>query len=320
MRSGICLMVAAFAVWLGWSEPAAACSCVIPDLNRSFDNADHVLHVRVVSPLLAASGERRYLAVTVGESFKGCLGARSWVVLSTPGDSAACGAIFERGTEHLVYGSDGGKSRFGMQVIRTGLCSGNSPWDEVSDAELQFLNTRFVCCGDECACNGSEQVACLVDPCSVSTCAVEGAMCRSNYCGGCNAEWVDASGALVCEPEDVCDDPDRAYVATSPEACATVRFLCEEGREAFFDDCGCGCVVQRATVVEPCRLGGCSSQLCLGPEDEDVVTTCEFRPEYACYRTATCEPQSDGACGWTPTDELKACIEAAQMSSPPPTP
>ena len=55
-----------------------------------------------------------------------------------------------------------------------------------------------------------------------------------------------------------------------------------------------------------CFVGGCSGQVC--SEDEGVITTCEFRPEYACYHTATCEVQSDGKCGWTASAELSACL------------
>lgn len=54
-----------------------------------------------------------------------------------------------------------------------------------------------------------------------------------------------------------------------------------------------------------CFRTGCSGQVCA---DEDVVTTCEWRDEYACYAEATCERQADGACGWTETPELAACL------------
>jgi len=57
-----------------------------------------------------------------------------------------------------------------------------------------------------------------------------------------------------------------------------------------------------------CKPTGCSGQVC---SDEDVVTTCEFKPEYACYQNAKCERQSDGKCGWTPSEELVACLYAA---------
>jgi eight-cysteine-cluster-containing protein len=55
-----------------------------------------------------------------------------------------------------------------------------------------------------------------------------------------------------------------------------------------------------------CFVGGCSNQLCA---DEPLASTCEWREEYACYRDATCERQADGACGWTPTPELRMCLE-----------
>lgn len=63
-------------------------------------------------------------------------------------------------------------------------------------------------------------------------------------------------------------------------------------------------------VAEPCFVGGCSSQLC--SDKEGLMSTCLFKPEYACYQTATCERQADGACGWTSTKALTACIAAAK--------
>ena len=57
-----------------------------------------------------------------------------------------------------------------------------------------------------------------------------------------------------------------------------------------------------------CFVGGCSSQIC--SDRPDVISTCEWRDEYACYASATCERQADGACGWTPTAELEACLAA----------
>lgn len=57
--------------------------------------------------------------------------------------------------------------------------------------------------------------------------------------------------------------------------------------------------------AKQCRATGCSGQICA---DEDRFSTCEFRPEYACYQQATCEVQADGECGWTQTAELQACL------------
>ena len=58
-----------------------------------------------------------------------------------------------------------------------------------------------------------------------------------------------------------------------------------------------------------CKKTGCSSQVCA---DEDVVTTCEFRPEYECYRRAVCERQRNGECGFTMTRELSDCLRRAR--------
>ncbi len=55
-----------------------------------------------------------------------------------------------------------------------------------------------------------------------------------------------------------------------------------------------------------CRITGCSSQIC---SDKDVVTTCEYRDEYSCYRGTTCERQSNGECGWTVTEALRLCLK-----------
>ncbi|MBK9037252.1 MAG: hypothetical protein IPL61_39420 [Myxococcales bacterium] len=62
----------------------------------------------------------------------------------------------------------------------------------------------------------------------------------------------------------------------------------------------------RARDHKTCYVGGCSGQVC--SDRPGVVTTCEYRPEYTCYRTATCEEQVEGECGWTETDELDACL------------
>lgn len=55
-----------------------------------------------------------------------------------------------------------------------------------------------------------------------------------------------------------------------------------------------------------CFIGGCSGQICSA--EEGIITTCEWREEYACYQEATCERQADGQCGWTQTGELAACL------------
>ncbi len=67
------------------------------------------------------------------------------------------------------------------------------------------------------------------------------------------------------------------------------------------------------TVNDGCFVGGCSGQVC--SDNDGVITTCQFLPQYACYRapTTTCEKQSNGHCGWTSDADLQACL-----ANPPP--
>ncbi len=55
-----------------------------------------------------------------------------------------------------------------------------------------------------------------------------------------------------------------------------------------------------------CYVGGCSAQVC--SDSPNIVSTCEYRAEYACYKTATCERQTSGECGWTQTASLTMCL------------
>jgi hypothetical protein len=55
----------------------------------------------------------------------------------------------------------------------------------------------------------------------------------------------------------------------------------------------------------PCIKTGCSSHVCA---DHDVITTCEWQPDYACYAQAECKRQLNGQCGFTQTPALQACL------------
>jgi hypothetical protein len=54
-----------------------------------------------------------------------------------------------------------------------------------------------------------------------------------------------------------------------------------------------------------CRKTGCAGELCAA---QDVVTSCRWRPEYACYQGATCALGPDGACGFVQTPALQRCL------------
>ena len=62
-------------------------------------------------------------------------------------------------------------------------------------------------------------------------------------------------------------------------------------------------------IGEGCKVGGCSSELCLNEDSEDIYSICIYSPTYECYKTARCEKQANGKCGWSQTEELKACLD-----------
>jgi len=93
--------------------------------------------------------------------------------------------------------------------------------------------------------------------------------------------------------------------ATAGPTCAAVR--CAGGTHCEMKGLNGGAtpVCIRDAVLGTCEKTGCSGQICA---DQDRFSTCEFRPEYACYRTAACERQADGACGFTSTPALTSCL------------
>jgi eight-cysteine-cluster-containing protein len=73
---------------------------------------------------------------------------------------------------------------------------------------------------------------------------------------------------------------------------------------SFAIDRGDGDIAEK----DGCMITGCSGQVCA---EEEVITTCEYRPEYECYKDAACERQEGGECGWTQTQKLKICLDGA---------
>jgi hypothetical protein len=57
-----------------------------------------------------------------------------------------------------------------------------------------------------------------------------------------------------------------------------------------------------------CKKSGCSNQLCVSSEEKDIITTCQWQEEYACYQQAKCEIQPNGKCGFTPDEKLLNCL------------
>ncbi len=111
---------------------------------------------------------------------------------------------------------------------------------------------------------------------------------------------------------DECAAAGFPIMESYPERCAT-----PDGRTF---------VNERQTAPSPdgmtfngCAVAGCSGQLCVSTDEAgEIITTCEYRAEYACYKEASCEPQADGKCGWTQTSELKKCLANPPALDAPP--
>ena len=68
-------------------------------------------------------------------------------------------------------------------------------------------------------------------------------------------------------------------------------------------------------TAQECKVTGCSGQVCAEAEEaEEIVTDCELRAEYACYKNARCERQSSRECGWTQDETLIKCLEETSSS------
>jgi len=111
--------------------------------------------------------------------------------------------------------------------------------------------------------------------------------------------WFKYDAAPKCDYSD----PSRRYMGKSLDICSRIKFACAAGESYFSDKCGCGCTV--APAPKACVVTGCSGQVCA---ESDVITTCEYRAEYACYAKSTCERDAAGNCGWRKTPELTACL------------
>lgn len=183
------------------STPVAnACSCVWPpDVVEHYRGADHVIVGTVLGE--REVGWDRIFRVRVHKTFKGCVQADETVYLSTPLQSATCGANFTIGKTYVFMGGDDGLWQ-GDQVISVNSCGFNMPINSISTADRRYLLDRPVTCQGnfvECA-NGNSPYQCLVDPCTVTQSCTSNTVCEANYCTGCTAEYYTANDQAVCRP------------------------------------------------------------------------------------------------------------------------
>ncbi len=116
------------------------------------------------------------------------------------------------------------------------------------------------------------------------------------------------------------NDPANCNYGFNPNGTCQQPAVCVEGDTQPAEDgcntCTCSggqwacteiaCLPSECTTDADCIETGCSGQVCA---PQAVITTCEFRPEYACYNepTTSCGC-NNGQCGWAQTADLAACL------------
>lgn len=79
-----------------------------------------------------------------------------------------------------------------------------------------------------------------------------------------------------------------------------------------------GCEEQTSGIGEKecivdsgCITGGCSGTICQSKNAEPIFTTCEYLPEYACYKQISCKC-IENKCRWEKTAEFEECVLEAR--------
>lgn len=63
-----------------------------------------------------------------------------------------------------------------------------------------------------------------------------------------------------------------------------------------------------------CIVTGCNGEICQDGSEEKQASICEYQDSFECYKSAGCEVQKNGECGWTATDELINCLNKTESS------
>jgi len=102
------------------------------------------------------------------------------------------------------------------------------------------------------------------------------------------------------------------------KSCTLEAKVCPDGSTVgrVMPDCefsACPVSGKECIQDDDCVRGGCSGTICQSKDAEPVYTTCEFLPEYACYKETSCGCV-DGKCQWDKTWQFESCVDKARES------
>jgi len=112
-----------------------------------------------------------------------------------------------------------------------------------------------------------------------------GYQCVDDRSDSCDPESGGADCIGICQRERGPRDCDRGrgvnYVSRDANQCAAIRFLCADGNEPFFNECGCGCRPTPGEACGPVECGSgevcCNSScgICTAPDGFCTQQICE---------------------------------------------
>ena len=289
---------------------AEACSCLPRTNEQHYCDSDFVVKAKVQRDLGDSHADGQRYRVKVKKSFKGDL--QGTVIMSTSTSSATCGVELGIRKMYLLTGSitsDG--------TPRINLCNKVSTWRSLPRAERRQWKNGWSCTPElecpmgcdvwydgcnNCTCDNGELGACTrrfciqytepycKEPCPQVRCMEPPRWCPTGYT--VSMQYTENE----CPTCEVCEDGNGNILADN--YCHTREVWSEEKTQWCCEHQGLGC--------PPCQATGCSGQVCA---DEPVITTCEWRPEYACLQHSSCERLPDGECGWQASRETQACLD-----------
>eukprot|EP01017_Pseudomicrothorax_dubius_P039109 TRINITY_DN5956_c0_g1_i4.p1 TRINITY_DN5956_c0_g1~~TRINITY_DN5956_c0_g1_i4.p1 ORF type:complete len:141 (-),score=31.53 TRINITY_DN5956_c0_g1_i4:90-512(-) len=103
----------------------------------------------------------------------------------------------------------------------------------------------------------------------------------------------------------------RYFMAPSKEEVERTQKRYDAAKSAYEKN-GCEELLRETEKASNCRRTGCSGQICAS---EDIVSTCEWREEYACFRHAICGrfgKEESNECQFLYNPTYYECLEKGQ--------